>query len=167
MVMATGLMLLGAACGSSSNDTSSGTTTTAGGQTTTTAPQTTTTAGSSSTTSGASGATVTVAQTSKGSVLVGPNGHTLYIFDKDNGTTSACMASCAPTWPALGATGTPTAGDGVDDSKLSTANGQVANQVVYNGHLLYFFAGDSDAGQVNGASIPGWHAVTADGNAAP
>jgi predicted lipoprotein with Yx(FWY)xxD motif len=158
-------MLVAAACGSSSNDTSSGTTTTAGqATTTTTAAETTTTAGSSS----GSSATVSVAQTSaKGAVLAGPDGRTLYIFDKDTPTTSACMGGCASVWPALTATGTPSAGDGVDDSKLSTANGQVANQVMYNGHFLYLFSGDTAAGQTNGTSIPNWHAVTADGNAAP
>jgi predicted lipoprotein with Yx(FWY)xxD motif len=110
-------------------------------------------------------ALVTVASTpTYGQLLVGPNGHTLYLFEKDTGTTSACTGGCAPAWPALTASTAPTGGAGVDMSKLSTASGQVPNQVVYNGHLLYFFAGDSAPGDLNGTKIPNWYPVAASGN---
>jgi predicted lipoprotein with Yx(FWY)xxD motif len=100
-----------------------------------------------------------------GSFLVGPNGKTLYLFEKDTGTTSACAADpCRATWPALTATDAPTAGDGVNASLASTATGQVANQVVYNGHLLYYFSGDTKPGDVNGLGIPSWYPVDASGN---
>jgi hypothetical protein len=49
---------------------------------------------------------------------------------------------------------------------LGTAQGQVAGQVTYNGHLLYRFSGDTKAGDVNGAAIPSWHPVTPAGAAA-
>jgi predicted lipoprotein with Yx(FWY)xxD motif len=99
-----------------------------------------------------------------GKILVGSNGHTLYLFEKDQGTTSACLAACAANWPALTATGTPSVGAGITASKVSTASGQLPDQVVYNGHLLYFFARDAAAGDVNGVSIAGWYPVGADGN---
>ena len=101
-----------------------------------------------------------------GEALVGPNGNTLYLFEMDDGTTSACTGGCADVWPALTADGgEPTAGDGLDASLLSTADGQVPDQVAYNGHLLYYFSGDEAPGDVNGLQIPEWYPVAADGNA--
>ena len=95
-----------------------------------------------------------------GQLLVGPNGHTLYMFAKDTGTTSACSGGCAANWPALTVTGAPTAGAGVDAAKLSVANGHV----VYDGHLLYFFAADMAPGDAKGAAVPNWFALDPAGN---
>jgi predicted lipoprotein with Yx(FWY)xxD motif len=144
VIFAGGMLL--AACGKDSPTTSSDATTTTKADSSTTAPA-------------ASGATVSVAD----GRLVGPNGHTLYLFEKDTGTTSACTGACVGAWPALVAPGTPTAGTGIDATKLSTATGQAPNQVVYNGHLLYFFANDQAAGDTNGTKIPNWYAVDKDG----
>ncbi|HEV7689080.1 MAG TPA: hypothetical protein VGQ80_21055 [Acidimicrobiia bacterium] len=114
-------------------------------------------------------ATVTVAQNpAQGTILVDGKGRTLYLFEKDNGTTSACTGACAQVWPALTAAAQPAAaqpaaGSGVDPSKLSTADGQVARQVTYAGHLLYSYSGDSAAGDVKGVGIPGWYPVSPSG----
>lgn len=118
--------------------------------------------GSPATTAGAAGAQLTLSS----GHLVGPDGKTVYIFDKDSGTTSACTGACASVWPALTSSGAPSAGAGVDAAKLSTATGQAPDQVTYNGHLLYEFKGDTAAGQTNGTKIPGWHDVNAAGTAA-
>lgn len=142
-----------AACGSSgsskassSNKGSSGTTTPS-----TAAPS-----------SAASSPSVVLTSTKLGQVLAAPDGKILYLFTKDQGTTTACTGGCVGTWPALKATGTPVAGPGLDASKLTAANGQVA----YNGHLLYFFAGDTSPGQTNGQGIAGiWYVVNAAGDA--
>ena len=96
-----------------------------------------------------------------GDILVDTNGRTLYQFEKDQGTTSACTGACANAWPALSATGAPTAGAGLDASKIGSANGQVT----YAGHLLYFYSGDAKPGDTIGASIPGWAAVSPTGAA--
>ncbi|HZP27446.1 MAG TPA: hypothetical protein VFC99_00725 [Acidimicrobiia bacterium] len=109
-------------------------------------------------------ATVRTATITAGTVLVGPDGRTLYIFDKDNGTTSACTGGCASVWPPLLATGKPVAGPGVDASKLTAvmqADGK--DQVAYAGHLLYSFSGDTAAGDAKGLGIPMWHAVSPEG----
>jgi predicted lipoprotein with Yx(FWY)xxD motif len=151
--------LVAAGCGSSSKtaSTAAGGAYGNGGSTTTTAAASTT-AGAPA----ASAAAVSVATnaTLGAPVLVGPNGHTLYLFEKDTGTTTACTGGCASAWPALKADGTPTGGTGVTAAKLSVANGQV----VYNGHLLYYFAGDTAAGDAKGVGIPSWFPVGADGN---
>lgn len=109
---------------------------------------------------GGGAATVSVAQNpAQGAILVDPQGRTLYLFEKDDGTKSACTGACASIWPAFTAAGAPSAGSGIDGSSLATASGQVANQVTYHGHLLYHFSGDAAAGDVKGVGIPGWYPV--------
>ena len=55
--------------------------------------------------------TLSVANNPKlGRILVGPNGHTLYVFENDKGAASACTGGCATIWPALSASGIPSAG---------------------------------------------------------
>ena len=108
-------------------------------------------------------ATVAVADNPvRGSILVDGQGRTLYLFEKDNGTTSACTGACAQVWPAITAA-QPTAGTGADASMLGTATGQVARQVTYGGHLLYTYSGDAAPGDVKGVTIPGWYPVNPSG----
>jgi predicted lipoprotein with Yx(FWY)xxD motif len=114
--------------------------------------------------SAAPGAAVAVAQDpARGAILVNAAGRTLYLFEKDRGTTSACTGGCAQIWPAYTAGAHPTAGSGVDSGMLGTANGQVPGQVTYNGHLLYTYSGDSAPGDVKGVSIPDWYPVSPSG----
>ncbi|MGH9026771.1 MAG: COG4315 family predicted lipoprotein [Acidimicrobiia bacterium] len=100
--------------------------------------------------------------------LVNAEGFTLYLFDNDMGTTSACTEGCASAWPPETAAGEPIGGEGVDGALLGTAeqaDGSV--QLTYNGHLLYRFSGDAMPGETNGNGVGGvWHAVDAEGNAA-
>jgi predicted lipoprotein with Yx(FWY)xxD motif len=135
------------------------------GSTTTTAP-----AGGGTSSSPSSGATSgeTVQTTNNadfGTILTDADGHTLYLFEQDQGTTTACTTGCSSTWPALTADGKPTAGDGVDASLLGAAkqaDGTV--QVTYNGHLVYRYSGDAAAGDTNGEGISGvWFVVSAAG----
>ena len=110
-----------------------------------------------------SGATVAVANSSLGDVLVDADGRTLYAFTKDQGDQSACSGECAANWPAL--TGTATAGTGAEAGLLSTAtqaNG--SSQVTYDGKPLYYFAGDAKPGDTNGQGVGNvWFVLTADG----
>jgi predicted lipoprotein with Yx(FWY)xxD motif len=114
----------------------------------------------------AEAATVSIATSADlGDHLVGPEGFTLYLFTKDQGTTTACDGGCADNWPPLVAAAAPTAGDGVDPGELSTANGIVPDHVAYHGHLLYYFAGDRSPGDTNRVGIPSWYAVDPSGQA--
>jgi len=147
-----GVML--AACGSDSNTSSTA------AASTTVAAATTTAASTDGTSSPAAAATVATATDPElGSYLVDAKGRTLYLFEKDQGTTTACTGGCADNWPPLVSSGAPAAGDGVDAAQLSTANGVQPNQVTYHGHLLYYFAGDQAAGDTNGVGIPSWYTV--------
>jgi predicted lipoprotein with Yx(FWY)xxD motif len=113
-------------------------------------------------------ATVGVASTGLGNVLVDSQGRTLYLFAKDKGTTSSCSGACATAWPPLRASGNPVAGTGVKSSLLGTTQRSDGKpQVTYNGHPLYLYVGDQKAGDTNGQGITafgaGWFALTASG----
>lgn len=106
-------------------------------------------------------------RTSKGTVLAGAGGRTLYWFAKDTMTKSNCTGSCATYWPPV--IGDPTAAAGTSlphgFGTIKRADGQV--QATYDGHPLYTYRGDTAAGQVtgNGVSASGgrWWAVTPSG----
>ncbi len=105
-----------------------------------------------------------IAQNPKeGAILVDTNGRTLYIFELDKGTTSACTAACSQVWPGFAAP-TPSAGPGLAMAELGNAAGQVPSQVTYNGHLLYYFAGDKAPGDTKGVGIKDWFPIGPDGN---
>ena len=113
-------------------------------------------------------ATVSLAKTKLGMVLVNSRGHTLYLFAKDKNGTSACSANCARFWPPLLSSGKPTAGSGVKASLLGkTRRSDGRMQVTYNRHPLYAFALDKRAGQTAGqgnlAFGARWYAVSARG----
>lgn len=97
-------------------------------------------------------------------ILTDAKGMTLYYFTPDTATTTACTGGCATNWPPLLSTGssTPTSATTLSGklTVVSTANG---NQVQYNGHFLYTFAGDSAAGQTKGQGLGGkWFVATPD-----
>jgi predicted lipoprotein with Yx(FWY)xxD motif len=126
------------------------------------------TAAAPKTSSGAS-ATVGVANSSLGSIVVDSTGRTLYLFKADVGKTSACTGACATAWPPLLATGTPTAGTGLTASKLATITRPGgSHQVTYNGHPVYRFVGDKKPGKTNGQGVTAfgaaWYALTPAGN---
>jgi predicted lipoprotein with Yx(FWY)xxD motif len=128
------------------------------------------TAAAPKTSNGAS-ATVGVANSSLGSILVDSTGRTLYLFKADSGSTSACTGACAAAWPPLLATGKPTAGTGLTASNLGTITRSGGNQqVTYNGHPLYLFIKDKKPGQTNGQGVTAfgaaWFALTPSGNQA-
>jgi predicted lipoprotein with Yx(FWY)xxD motif len=102
----------------------------------------------------ASGQTATVGTASGGNlgtILVDSQGRTLYLFEKDSGTKSACFNACATNWPPLRDSGKPTAGTGLNASLLGTTPRSDGNpQVTYNGHPLYTFVMDQKPGDANG-----------------
>ena len=117
-------------------------------------------------------AEVKLGDTGLGSVLVGSDGHTLYLFEADtSGDASTCSDDCAAAWPPLTTKGKPQAGSGVDAAKLSTLKrDDGTTQVAYNGHPLYYFAEDTAPGDTNGNDSDAfgaeWYALTAAGESA-
>jgi predicted lipoprotein with Yx(FWY)xxD motif len=104
--------------------------------------------------------TIDLAKSSLGPILIDSQGRTLYLWQADTGAKSTCTGACATAWPPLVTTGKPTAGTGVTSSLLGTtkrANG--TEQVTYNAHPLYRFAGDTAPGQTNGQGSRGFGAL--------
>lgn len=142
------LVLLVAACGGGDEGA-------AAEETTTTSPPETTT------TEPAAG--VSLAETSLGEVLVGPEGMTLYGFTVDDPGVSNCYDECEQVWPPLD--GDTPVGDGLDESLFSTTDREDGTtQLVIGDWPLYYFAADTAPGDVNGQDVEGvWFVVTAEG----
>ena len=100
-----------------------------------------------------------------GSFLVDDKGMTLYLYTKDTPNTSVCYDKCATAWPPLLTAGAPSAGDGVDASKLgTTTRTDGTTQVTYNGWPLYYYAKDKAPGDVVGQDVGGvWYVLSAAG----
>jgi predicted lipoprotein with Yx(FWY)xxD motif len=88
--------------------------------------------------------------------LASADGRTLYTFDKDSPGRSSCSGGCIAAWPAF-TVADPTKAGG-DFSIVMRDDG--VPQWAYRGRPLYFFAGDSKAGDANGDKQGGvWHVV--------
>ena len=157
MIVASGfaLVLVLAACGKSNNYATSSNPKSR----TTTQP-----AAARAATPPAPAATVTVAKSAKGEVLVDANGMTLYRFDKDKSAVSNCAGACAMTWPPLlleAGAAAPVTGNGVQGPLSVIARSDGGRQVADNGHALYRFSGDTKPGDTNGDGFGNiWHVVT-------
>jgi predicted lipoprotein with Yx(FWY)xxD motif len=97
----------------------------------------------------ASRATLTANSSRFGKVLFDGRGFVLYAFTRDH-RRSACYGACAKAWPPYFAPkGTLRVGPGVKRSLLGTVkrrNGRL--QVTYAGRPLYYYIGDTRAGQI-------------------
>jgi predicted lipoprotein with Yx(FWY)xxD motif len=114
-------------------------------------------------------ATIGVASTGLGQILVNSQGRTLYLFQKDTGTTSTCTGACATSWPPLRATGQPAVGRGANAALLGTTpRSDGGPEVTYNGHPVYTFFQDQKPGDTNGEGVnafgAGWFALSPTGN---
>jgi predicted lipoprotein with Yx(FWY)xxD motif len=123
-----------------------------------------------STSSSTGPATVATSSTGLGTILVDGQGKTLYLFERDRGPTSMCSGACLQHWPAATTHGRPQAGDGATASMLGTTKrSDGTTQVVYAGHPLYYYAGDSSGGDMNGQGVDAfgakWYVVAPSGTA--
>jgi predicted lipoprotein with Yx(FWY)xxD motif len=161
ILAAAALALAISACGSSSKSNSTTTSSSASGSTKPAAQ-------SPANQYGAGGVKVSLRKVSFGTVLVGPNSHTVYLFLKDTGTTSQCNGKCAVVWTPLTTSGQPQAGSGVKASLLATSKRNDGTmQVTYGGHPIYYYDDDKKPGTTEGEGKKEfgaeWYAVGADG----
>jgi predicted lipoprotein with Yx(FWY)xxD motif len=123
--------------------------------------------GGSSSSSSSSAVTVKTASSPLGTILVDQDGKTLYLFEADSMNKSNCSGGCLALWPAVMANGKATAGSGVSAGMIGTATG--SSQVTYGGHPLYWFSGDTAAGDTNGEGLTdfggAWYVVSPAGTA--
>jgi predicted lipoprotein with Yx(FWY)xxD motif len=101
---------------------------------------------------------------SLGVVLTGPNGMTLYTHAGDTATSSSCTGSCATAWPPLETTGQPTARAGVTGQLGTLTRPDGATQVTYGGLPLYYWQGDTKAGDATGNGVEGFSIATVSGS---
>jgi predicted lipoprotein with Yx(FWY)xxD motif len=104
-----------------------------------------------------------------GVYLTAQNGMTLYVFKNDTPDTSSCTGSCATNWPPLtvagGTTITGPTGATGTFSLISRPDGTM--QVAYDHQPLYYYAGDSAAGDTTGQGFSGkWYVAPLTASAA-
>jgi predicted lipoprotein with Yx(FWY)xxD motif len=135
-----------AGCGSSSSSNSSS-------GSSAPAPAASSSQSSGSTSTPAKAVTITTKHDKFGTVLAaGSKQLTVYLFEADQTSRSNCMAACASNWPPV--IGKPKAVSRAQSSDLSTitrSDGQL--QVTYQGHPLYYFVKDKDAGDAYGQGL--------------
>src|ERR1700752_3557665 len=107
-------------------------------------------------TSAEASVTVSAKSSKLGKILsAGPKHLTVYLFEADTAKASACSGPCTSVWPPV--TGTARAGAGASASALGTiTRSDGTQQVTYDGHPLYYFARDGDAGDAYGQGIKGF-----------
>jgi predicted lipoprotein with Yx(FWY)xxD motif len=113
-----------------------------------------------------SDALLTTADSDLGEIVVDGEGMTVYMFDNDTqgGDASTCEGECAANWPAVTTDSDVPAVDGVTGDVGTITGVEGETQVTLNGWPLYYFAGDSAAGDVNGQGVNGvWWVLTPDG----
>ncbi len=117
--------------------------------------------------SSASAVTLKTASSPLGSILVDQDGKTLYLFEADSKNKSNCSGGCLNLWPPIMANGKASAGSGVTAGMIGAATG--SSQVTYAGHPLYWFSGDTQAGDTNGEGLDDfggeWYAISPAGTA--
>lgn len=125
-----------------------------------------------------------------GRYLTDGEGRTLYLFVEDEGVLATpiralervtegvreearqCTGECLVNWPPFladdGSISVASEAQGVlDPELLYVADVDGRQQVVYNGWPLYYFANDTQAGDINGQGVGNrWFAVSPEGQAA-
>ena len=93
--------------------------------------------------------TLTVKSSSFGRVLFDARGFVLYGFTRDKNGRSACYGACAKAWPVYYAKATLRAGIGIKRSLIGTTKRRDGRrQITYAGRPLYYYVGDTKAGQI-------------------
>ncbi len=122
--------------------------------------------GSTATTSTSTPSTptgVTARDTSLGTVLVDPDGMTMYVFTLDTDGESVCYESCAELWPPV--PGSVPIGPGLDPSMFGvTTRTDGTTQLTVKGQPLYRWTSDTVPGDVTGQNVEGvWFVVDSSG----
>lgn len=103
-----------------------------------------------------------------GTYLVGPNGLTLYYFSRDvTPGQSVCFGGCLEAWPPLlvGEGEALVAGEGVTGTLATFERDDGAMQATYRGRPLYYWQGDTEAGQTTGEGVGNvWFVAQEDGS---
>jgi predicted lipoprotein with Yx(FWY)xxD motif len=107
-------------------------------------------------------ATVMVASSDLGDILVDGEGRTLYMFKPDEAGTPTCYDDCEASWPPLTVTGDVSVGSGLDAATFTTvARTDGSMQVKAGNWPLYYFKNDAAPGDINGQDVGDvWYVVS-------
>jgi predicted lipoprotein with Yx(FWY)xxD motif len=118
--------------------------------------------GATTTTASAPPAVTVAANPTLGSILVDPQGMTVYRNDTEVGGVIKCTGTCATAWPPLVASGTPVATPSLGHTLGVITRPDGTMQVTEDNWPLYHFAADKVPGDTKGNGIGGiWHVVNA------
>jgi predicted lipoprotein with Yx(FWY)xxD motif len=103
-----------------------------------------------------------------GTILVGKDGMTLYMFAMDEPNISNCATDCLANWPPLLVTGEPTFGRDVKPDLVGTAELEDGSMIAtYNERPLYYWVNDRQPGDSTGHGIGDvWFAINTRGEPA-
>jgi predicted lipoprotein with Yx(FWY)xxD motif len=114
----------------------------------------------------AAGTTLSIASDpTLGDYFTDADGRTVYMFAKDPSIfTSACTDECLANWPLVPApAGRLVEPDGALGELAPMDGNDGAKQLAFNGIPLYYYAGDTAPGQINGQGVGGIWWVVAPG----
>ena len=117
----------------------------------------------------AAGTVISAHSSELGTILVAPDGDTLYAFSRDSKNKDACASikGCLKVWPIMAVHGKLTAGAGVKASLLGTIKVDGVKQATYAGHPLYGYIDNDEPADTDyvGISQSGgtWPAVSPTG----
>jgi predicted lipoprotein with Yx(FWY)xxD motif len=114
--------------------------------------------------------TLSTAKGPGGTYVTDGSGRALYEWVADRGGKSSCAGACAQAWPPVATKDAPTASAAVHASGVgTTVRADGVKQVTYDGHPLYYYAGDDGPGTTTGQGSNGfgakWWLVTRSGGA--
>ena len=112
---------------------------------------------------GAATTTLATAATGLGTIVVDGNGMTVYQFDNDmqGGDSSSCSGQCATLWPAVHGGAQAPQLDGVTGTVGTITGTDGQPQLTLNGWPLYYYQGDTAAGDTKGQGVGGiWWVLT-------
>lgn len=161
---------LSAGCGGGSSSSGSSSDSTAAASASTAASTPTQSTAATTTAAPSPGVTVQTKHGKLGTILAaGPKKLTVYLWEADKGSTSACSGACEKAWPPVTTAGAPVASGGAVSADLGTiTRPDGTKQVTYKGHPLYFFEKDGDSGDAYGqgsnAFGAGWYVLKPSGS---
>ena len=134
----------------------------------TVAPTAAPTASTAASGSPAGAVNVTLATNALGSILVGPNGNTLYGFTPDQAAAGkpTCNGDCAALWPPLAVSSDFTVGTGLDKSVFKVVTRDDGSKQLAIGQFpLYYYQPDTKPGDTLGQGLFGkWFVIGGDGS---
>jgi len=109
---------------------------------------------------------LTTASTSLGTIVTDGDGLAVYQYDADTqgSGASSCTAECLASWPPVPGGSTAPTLTGIT-GEVTTITGTDGNpQLALNGWPLYYYVGDTAAGQTSGQGVGGvWWVMSPEG----